>query len=121
MVGCGGGAFWWILGERASKLTIICPLGIRMRGPAMVVPFETPQSRRSRLRLPDLRVEAVAGIRTVFLQPTIPVWPDNILSSFFARTRAPRGRFNRQARAHSPSRAERRATRDRTPDVSSVA
>ena len=66
MVGCGGGAFWWILGERASKLTIICPLGIRMRGPAMVVPSETPQSRRSRLRLPDLRVEAVAGIRTVF-------------------------------------------------------
>ena len=66
MVGCGGGAFWWILGERASKLTIICPLGIRMRGPAMVVPSETPQSRRSRLRLPDLRAEAVAGIRTAF-------------------------------------------------------
>ena len=66
MVGCGGGAFWLILGERASKLTIICPLGIRMRGPAMVVPSETPQSRRSRLRLPDLRAEAVAGIRTAF-------------------------------------------------------
>ena len=66
LAGCGGGAFWWILGERASKLTIICPLGIRMRGPAMVVPSETPQSRRSRLRLPDLRAEAVAGIRTVF-------------------------------------------------------
>lgn len=72
MVGCGGGAFWLILGERASKLTIICPLGIRMRGPAMVVPSETPQSRRSRLRLPDLRAEAVAGIRTAFLAADHP-------------------------------------------------
>lgn len=126
MVGCGGGAFWWILGERASKLTIICPLGIRMRGPAMVVPSETPQSRRSRLRLPDLRAEAVAGIRTAFLaadHPDLAGLPDNILSSLGALSLATlaQRRFNRQVRAHSPSRAERRATRDRTPDVSSVA
>ena len=55
MVGCGGGAFWWILGERASKLTIICPLGIRMKRSrhgrsvrnAPVAPIAPPTARSS--------------------------------------------------------------------------